>query len=76
MGADITTEGRVAVVRGVERLRGAHVAARDLRGGGALAVAALSAEGESVLAGVDHIDRGYEALEAMLTRLGGRARRG
>ena len=76
MGADITTEGRVAVVRGVERLRGAHVAARDLRGGGALAVAALAAEGESVLTGVDHIDRGYEALEAMLTRLGGRARRG
>ena len=75
MGADITTEGRVAVVRGVERLRGAHVTARDLRGGGALAVAALAAEGESILSGVEHIDRGYEALEEMLTRLGGRVRR-
>ncbi len=75
MGADITTEGRVAVVRGVERLRGAQVTARDLRGGGALAVAALAAEGESVLSGVEHIDRGYEAMEDMLSRLGGDVRR-
>lgn len=75
MGADITTEGRVAVVRGVERLHGARVTARDLRCGGALAVAALGAEGESVLAGVRHIDRGYESLEATLTALGGRVRR-
>lgn len=75
MGADITTEGRVAVVRGVERLRGAQVTARDLRGGGALAVAALAAEGESVLSGVEHIDRGYETIEAMLSGLGGDVRR-
>ena len=45
MGADITTEGRVALVRGVERLHGARVEAADLRGGGALAAAALGAEG-------------------------------
>ena len=70
MGADITTEGRVALVRGVERLRGARVEAADLRGGGALAVAALGAEGATVLSGLHHIDRGYEGLEGMLQALG------
>jgi UDP-N-acetylglucosamine 1-carboxyvinyltransferase len=75
MGADIVTEGRVAVVRGVDRLRGAEVTATDLRGGGALAVAALAAEGDTTLKGVHHIDRGYEALEEMLRQLGGRVSR-
>lgn len=70
MGADITTEGRVALVRGVERLHGAKVEASDLRGGGALAAAALGAEGTTVLSGLSHIDRGYEELEEMLKRLG------
>ena len=70
MGADITTEGRVALVRGVERLRGTQVEAADLRGGGALAVAALGAEGTTVLSGLGHIDRGYEGLEEMLRTLG------
>ena len=75
MGADIVTEGRVAVVRGVDRLHGARVTATDLRGGGALAVAALAAEGDTILTGVHHIDRGYEALEEMLRQLGGRVSR-
>ena len=75
MGADITTEGRVAVVRGVDRLHGAGVAASDLRGGGALAVAALGAEGETTLSGLRHIDRGYERLEETIQALGGRAER-
>lgn len=70
MGADIITEGRVAVVRGVKRLHGTRVTATDLRGGGALAVAALGAEGTTTLTGVHHIDRGYESLEEMLRRLG------
>lgn len=70
MGADITTEGRVALVRGVERLHGAKVEAHDLRGGGALAAAALGAEGVTVLSGLSHIDRGYEGLETMLQCLG------
>lgn len=70
MGADITTEGRVALVRGVERLHGARVEAADLRGGGALAAAALGAEGTTVLSGLNHIDRGYEGLEKMLQCLG------
>ena len=70
MGADITTEGRVALVRGVEGLHGAKVEAHDLRGGGALAAAALGAEGVTVLSGLSHIDRGYGGLETMLQRLG------
>lgn len=75
MGADITTAGPVAVVRGVERLHGAKVTATDLRGGGGLAVAALGAEGDTVLTGLHHIDRGYEALEEALRCLGGRVSR-
>ena len=55
MGADITTEGRVALVRGVERLHGARVEASDLRGGGALAAAALGAEGTTILLSLIHI---------------------
>ena len=75
MGADITTEGRVALVRGVERLHGARVEASDLRGGGALAAAALGAEGTTVLSGLNHIDRGYEGLEGMLRSLGANVER-
>ena len=70
MGADIRVEGRVAVVYGVPRLHGAQVRATDLRGGAALAVAALGAEGRSELTGVHHIDRGYQSLEGDLRRLG------
>ncbi len=75
MGADITVRGSVALVHGVERLHGAPVAASDLRGGGALAVAALGAEGETLISGIAHIDRGYEALEEQLRQLGARAYR-
>ena len=75
MGADIITKERLATVRGVEKLHGAVVTAPDLRGGGALAVAALGAEGITTLKGVHHIDRGYEALEEMLRRLGARVSR-
>lgn len=75
MGADIRVEGRVAVVYGVPRLHGAQVRATDLRGGAALAVAALGAEGRSELTGVHHIDRGYQSLEGDLRRLGAEIRR-
>lgn len=71
MGADIDVEGRVAVVRGVPRLHAAQLEARDLRGGGALAAAALGAEGVSTLFGLQHIDRGYQRLEELLQTLGG-----
>ena len=70
MGADVRVEGRVAVVCGVPRLRGARLEAPDLRGGAALAVAALCAEGESLLTGLHHVDRGYERLESDLSALG------
>ena len=74
MGADIRVEGRVAVVNGVQRLQGADLYCTDLRGGAALAVAALSAEGESVLHEIHHIERGYEDLAGDLTALGAAVR--
>lgn len=70
MGADIRTEGPVAVLTGVERLHAARVRAHDLRGGAALAVAALGAEGESVVEGLAHIDRGYHRFDSALRSLG------
>lgn len=75
MGADIRVEGRVAVVCGVPRLHANRVRAADLRGGAALAVAALGAEGETVLSGLQHIDRGYECLERDLSALGAEIKR-
>ncbi|MDD4716207.1 MAG: UDP-N-acetylglucosamine 1-carboxyvinyltransferase [Oscillospiraceae bacterium] len=70
MGADIRVEGRVAVVCGVNTLRGASVRATDLRGGAALVVAALGAEGDSRITGLGHIDRGYQDLDETLRSLG------
>ena len=75
MGADIQVSGRAAVVRGVPRLSGARVTARDLRAGAALCIAALMAEGESLVENVALIDRGYERLEEKLAALGARIRR-
>lgn len=70
MGAHITPEGRVAVVEGVKHLKGAPVQAPDLRGGAALMIAALAAEGVTEISDIHHIDRGYESPERVLTRLG------
>ena len=71
MGADIRVEdGCVAVIDGVESLCGAKVSASDLRGGCALAVAALGAEGETVIDNIYHIDRGCEAIEKSFSLLG------
>ncbi len=75
MGADIKTEGRAAVVSGVSELFGANVGATDLRGGGALVVAALAAKGKSTVCGLGHIDRGYENIEKNLKILGADIRR-
>ena len=74
MGADIRVEGRVAVVCGVERLQGAAVEATDLRGGAALVVAALSAQGESRIGSIRHIQRGYEDIVRDIRALGGTIR--
>lgn len=72
MGADIQVSGRIAVVRGVEKLTGAKVASGDLRGGAALCIAALMAQGESIVENIELIDRGHDRLEDSLTGLGAR----
>ncbi len=71
MGASITVKDRIAVVNGVSSLHGATLKACDLRGGAALVIAALAAEGRSVVYGVEHIDRGYECIERTFAELGG-----
>ncbi|MDH3705851.1 MAG: UDP-N-acetylglucosamine 1-carboxyvinyltransferase [Acidimicrobiia bacterium] len=70
LSADIRTEGHHAVVRGVERLSGAPVKAHDIRAGAALVVAALAADGETVITDAHHIDRGYHDLVGKLQTLG------
>ncbi|MEA4854746.1 MAG: UDP-N-acetylglucosamine 1-carboxyvinyltransferase [Christensenella sp.] len=75
MGAQITTEDRVAVVDGVERLTGAPVSATDLRAGAALIVAGLMAEGITEIQNVKYIDRGYDHIEEKLKKLGADIRR-
>ena len=70
MGANIQLAGRAAMVSGVGKLHGAAVRAADLRGGAALVVAALGAEGTSQVSGLRHIRRGYEALDKNLRALG------
>lgn len=70
MGANISVEGRVAVIEGVERLKGAPVKATDLRAGAALIIAALSADGVSEIYDIFHVERGYENMEVKLRNLG------
>jgi len=70
MGADVRHEGRHAVVRGVPRLSGAPVRALDVRAGAALVIAALGAEGETVVFDPHHVDRGYPDLAASRRTLG------
>lgn len=70
MGADIRTDGRHAVVKGISRLSGAPVVAPDLRAGAALVLAGLVAEGETIVHGFHHIQRGYENFAEKLSSLG------
>lgn len=70
MGANISVEGRVAVIEGVDSLKGAPVKATDLRAGAALIVAALGAEGVSEIYDIFHVERGYENMEEKLRALG------
>ena len=70
MGAKISINGRVALVKGVNKLSGACVSAQDLRGGAALVIAALAADGKTVINSPEFIYRGYENLEENLQRLG------
>jgi UDP-N-acetylglucosamine 1-carboxyvinyltransferase len=71
MGANINLHGSSAMVRGVETLTGAPIMASDLRASASLVVAGLVAEGETEIARVYHLDRGYEQLEEKLTGVGG-----
>ncbi len=75
MGATIQVDGHIAVVRGVPGLSGAPVMATDLRASMSLVLAALSAEGETLIDRIYHIDRGYERVEEKLAQLGARIRR-
>lgn len=70
MGSDITLEGHHALIRGVEGLQGAPVSSPDLRGGAALVIAGLAAEGETQIHDIHHIDRGYEDYVGKLRSLG------
>ena len=70
LGADIQIDGSTAIVRGVPSLTGANIMATDLRASASLVIAALSAQGESVVDRIYHLDRGYEAMETKLKALG------
>ncbi len=70
MGANITVDGRKAIVEGVERLTGAKVTAWDLRAGAAMVIAGLCAQGVTEIEGVDYIERGYEDLIEKLRAVG------
>ena len=75
MGAKIRVSGRIAVVRGVRFLSGASVTATDLRGGAAMVLAGLAAQGTTEIRQIAHIDRGYEAIEQTFQKLGASIRR-
>jgi len=75
MGADITIEGNVVIVKGVGGLMSAPIMMSDLRAGAALVVAALTAKGETEIRRIYHCDRGYERMAEKLTALGARIER-
>ena len=70
MGADIETDGRTAVIKGVPRLSAAPVMATDLRASASLILAGLAAEGQTVVSRIYHLDRGSEGIEEKLSALG------
>lgn len=75
MGAKINVEGRIAVIEGIQKLSGAPVCATDLRAGAAMVIAGLTAEGDTIINNLIHIDRGYERLEEKLVGLGAKMKR-
>ena len=70
MGAQITVDGKVAIVEGVDHLKGAPVRALDLRAGAAMVIAGLVAEGTTQVEDVKYIERGYENIVEKLVQLG------
>lgn len=75
MGANIMVDGNTATIKGIKKLKGAEVMATDLRASVSLVLAALAAEGESIINRVYHIDRGYERIEEKLAACGGMVER-
>ena len=75
LGADLLASGKYVRIRGVEQLVGAPVDAPDIRAGGALVMAGLAAQGETIIRGVKYIDRGYQKLEQNLRSLGAKIER-
>jgi len=75
MGADITVEGKLAIINGVPHLMGTSVHATDLRGGAAMIIAGLMADGTTEIVDIHHIDRGYENFEEKFAALGGNIQR-
>ncbi len=75
MGAKIQIEGNTAISQGVERLKAAPVMATDLRASASLVIAALMADGETLIDRIYHIDRGYECIEEKMQLLGAKIRR-
>jgi UDP-N-acetylglucosamine 1-carboxyvinyltransferase len=75
MGADVIIEGHHAIVHGVSGFSGTQVKSPDLRGGAALAMAALVADGTTTISDIHHIDRGYEGFVEKLCSLGAKAER-
>ncbi len=75
MGANISVEGRTALINGVDKLHGANLFAKDLRGGAGLLIASLVAEGISTIYGLEHIDRGYARIEEKMSALGADVKR-
>jgi len=75
LGAAITIEGNTAVINGVERLRGAPVMATDLRASASLVIAAMAAEGETLIDRIYHLDRGYDRMEVKLSAVGADVKR-
>ncbi len=75
LGANITTEGHHAMIRGVEHLVGTSVRATDIRAAAALTLAGLVADGETTVQGLEHVDRGYDDFVGRLTSLGANVER-
>lgn len=70
MGANIIVEGKTAIIKGVSKLTGANVLAKDLRGGAALILAGLVADGNTIISGITHVKRGYEDIDIKLKNIG------
>ena len=70
MGADISVDGKVAIIEGIDHLTGAPVKASDLRAGAALIIAGLATNGTTEIEDIYHIERGYEDMEIKLRNLG------